>query len=238
MNQPHPQSSSLFRGRHFDRTIIILCVRWYITYKLRYRDLVEMMSERGVDISHTTILRWVQRYVPAFEKRWNRYAHRVGSSWRVDETYIKVGGRWTYLYRAIDKQGLTVDFLLSAHRDIPAARHFFTRAIKQHGPPERITIDGYPATHTALSELKAKNVLPPATKVRTSKYLNNLIEQDHRRVKQRVYPMLGFKSFANAAITISGIELAHQIRKEQFDVLKVSQGRARVPQLWETVLAA
>ena len=112
---------SPFRGRHFDRSIIILCVRWYITYKLSYRDLVEMMAERGVDVSHTTILRWVQRYVPEFEKRWNRYARPVGASWRVDETYIRVRGRWTYLYRAVDKQGLAVDFLLSEHRDVSAS---------------------------------------------------------------------------------------------------------------------
>src|SRR5215213_10444831 len=132
MNQPPPHAPSLFRGRHFDRAVIILCVRWYITYKLSYRDLVEMMAERCVDLSHTTILRWVQRYVPEFEKRWTRFASPVGSSWRVDETYIRVRGRWTYLHRAVDKQGLTVDFLLSAHRDITAAKQFFTRAIKQH----------------------------------------------------------------------------------------------------------
>src|SRR5215213_2964727 len=129
MNQPRsPHVSSLFRGRHFDRTVIIFFVRWYITYKLSYRDLVEMMAERGVAVSHTTILRWVQHYVPEFEKRWGRYARPVGNSWRVDETYIKVRGRWTYLYRAADRQGLTVDFLLSEHRDISAARQSFTKA--------------------------------------------------------------------------------------------------------------
>jgi transposase-like protein len=116
----------MFHGRHFDRTIIILCVRWYLTYKLSYRGLVEMMAERGVDVSHTTILQWVQRFVPEFEKRWNCYARPVGSSWRVDETYIRVRGRWTYLYRAVDKQGLTFDFLLSERRDIAAAKLFFT----------------------------------------------------------------------------------------------------------------
>src|SRR5215210_954974 len=175
MKQPPPHASSLFRGRHFDHTIIVLCVRWYITYKLSYRDLVEMMAERGVAVSHTTILRWVQRYVPEFEKRWNRYARPVGTSWRVDETYIRVRGRWTYLYRAVDKQGLTVDFLLSEHRDIAAAKRFFTRATKQHGAPQSITLDGYPATHSAVTELQASGVLSPQTKVWTSKYLNNLV---------------------------------------------------------------
>jgi transposase-like protein len=233
----HHLSPTLFHGRHFDRTVILLCVRWYITYKLSYRDLVEMMAERGVDISHTTILRWVQCYVPEFEKRWHRYTRPAGASWRVDETYIKVKGRWTYLYRAVDKQGRTVDFLLSEHRDVAAAKQFFTQAIQNHSAPERITVDGYPATHTAISELKAEEVLPQNTKVRTSKYLNNLIEQDHRRVKQRIYPMLGLKSFRNAAITISGIELIHKIRKGQFDASKISHSGVRVAQLWETVLS-
>ena len=196
-----------------------------------------MMAERGVDISHTTILRWVQRYVPEFENRWSRYARPVGTSWRVNGTYIKVKGRWTYLYRAVDKQGLTIDFLLSKHRDVVTAKQFFTQSIKQHGPPEKITVDGYPATHTAIIELKAKNVLPQSTKVRTSKYLNNLIEQDHRKVKRRIYSMLGFRRLQNAAITISGIELLRKIRKGQFETSKVVQSGVRSPQLWEAVLS-
>jgi transposase-like protein len=237
-NQPPPHPSSLFHGRHFDRSIIILCVRLYITYKLSYRDLVEIMTERGVDISHTTILRWVQHYVPEFEKRWNRYARPVGTSWRVDETYIRVSGRWTYLYRAVDRQRLTVDFLLCEHRDIAAAKRFFTRAIDQHSAPARITLDGYPATHTAIAELKMDGVLHIETKVWTSKYLNNIVEQDHRRVKQRVYPMLGFMNFRNATIAISGIELAQKIRKGQFNIAQVKGGmKVRMPQVWDAVLA-
>src|SRR5215204_1856211 len=209
---PEP-SQSLFRGRHFDHVVIILCVRWYVTYKLSYRDLVAMMAERGIAVSHTTILRRVQCYVPEFEKRWRRRSRPVGTSWRVDETYIRVRGRWTYLYRAVDERGLTVDFLLSEHRDIAAAKRFFTRAIERHGAPDRITLDGYPATHAAVAELTKSGVLRPRTKVRTSKYLNNLVEQDHRRVKQRIYPMLGYKKFANASVTISGFELVQKIRK-------------------------
>jgi transposase-like protein len=198
-----------------------------------------MMVERGVALSHTTILRWVQRFVPEFEKRWRRYARRVGTSWRVDETYIKIRGRWAYLYRAVDKQGLTVDFLLSEHRDMSAARQFFTRAIELHGSPERITLDGYPATHSAVAELKASGVIRPEAKVWTSKYLNNIIEQDHRRVKQRVYPMLGFKNFRHAAVTISGIELVQKIKKGQFDTSRVTTGTgASVAHIWEMVIAS
>jgi transposase-like protein len=237
MNQPL-HSTALFHGSHFDRTIIILCVRWYITYKLSYRDVVEIMAERGVDVSHTTILRWVQYYVPEFEKRWNRYARPVGTAWRVDETYIKVRGRWNYLYRAVDNHGLTVDFLLSEHRDIAAAKRFFTRAVQQHSAPSSITLDGYPATHSAVAELKKSGMLRPQTKVWTSKYLNNIVEQDHRRVKQRVYPMLGFKNFANAAVAISGVELAQKIRKGQFDLTQLRGGvKVRMPQVWDATLA-
>ena len=197
------------------------------------------MAERGVAVSHTTILRWVQCYVPEFEQRWRRYARPVGTSWRVDETYLSVQGQWTYLYRAVDQQGLTVDFLLREHRDIAAAKRFVTRAVEQHGSPETITLDGCPATHAAVAELKQSGMLRPQTKVRTSKYLNNLVEQDHRRVKQRIYPLLGFKSFRNAAVTLSGVELAQQIRQGQFDTTKLT-GRVGgpEPQVWEAVLAA
>ena len=197
-----------------------------------------MMAERGVDLAHTTILRWVQRYIPDFEKQWQRYLRPVGSSWRMDETYVKVRGEWKYLYRAVDKQGHTVDFFLSEHRGIESAKQFFAHAIERGGPPEKITVDAYPATHSAIAELKESDTLPPQVLVRTSKYLNNLIEQDHRRVKQRVYPMLGFKRFGNAAVTISGVELAHKIKKGQFDTSGLRLEGVRAQELWQAVLAA
>src|ERR1700730_10722851 len=161
-------AQDLFKGRHFDQEIIVLCVRWYLAFKLSSRDLVQMMAERGIGLAHTTILRWVQRYVPEFEKRWNRYALPVGNSWRVDETYIKVRGQWVYLYRAVDKEGPTVDLLLSRRRDIAAAKRFFTRAVKQHGAPRVITLDGYAASHRAVDKLKATGRLPRRVRVRSS----------------------------------------------------------------------
>ena len=147
-------AQELFKGRHFDQEIIVLCVRWYLTFKLSSRDLVQMMVELGITLTHTTILRWVQRYVPEFEKRWSRYARPVGDSWRVDETYLKIKGQWVYLYRAVDKAGRAVDFLLSRRRDIPAAKRFFSRATRQHGVPRVITLDGYAASHRAVAKLK------------------------------------------------------------------------------------
>src|ERR1700750_2644281 len=182
----------LFKGRHFGREVIVLCVRWYLSFKLSSRDLVQMMNEVGIRLAHTTILRWVQRYVPEFEKRCSRYARPVGGSWRCDETYVKVKGRWTYLYRAVDKQGRTVDFLLSERRDVIAAKRFFRKAMKVHATPRVITLDAYAAWHRAITELKSAGTMPRRVRIRSSKYLNNVVEQDHCRIKHRIRPMLGF----------------------------------------------
>ncbi len=138
----------LFEDRHFDREVIILCVRWYLRYKLSLRDLEEMMAERGLSLVLTTIMRWVQRYAPEFVKRWNRFGSPVGRSWRVDETYVKLRGRWVYLYRAVDRTGKTADFRLSAKRDVAAAKAFFGKAVKSQGAPETVTLDGYAASYS------------------------------------------------------------------------------------------
>jgi transposase-like protein len=140
-----PLSPAFLHGHHFDRPIIILCDRWYITYKLSRRDAVEMMAGRGFDAPHTTILRWVQCCVPGFGKRWGRHARPVGTSWRAGETQIRVEGRWTYLRRAVDRRGLTADLLPSERGDVAAAKRFFIRAIERHGAPERVTPGGRPA---------------------------------------------------------------------------------------------
>jgi transposase-like protein len=147
-------TEELFKGRHFDQEIVVLCVRWYLSFKLSYRDLVAMMGERGIDLAHTTILRWVQHYTPEFERRWKRFARSVGGSWRMDETYVKVHGVWVYLYRAVDKQGLTVDFYLSQNRDLEAAQQFVRKAMKNRRVPAKITLDAYAASHRAVGELQ------------------------------------------------------------------------------------
>jgi transposase-like protein len=217
MTQPIPRDA-IYKRRVFDAQVIELCVRWYISYRLSYRDLVEMMAERGIRVAHTTILRWVIRYVPEYQRRWSRFARPVGTSWRVDETYVSVRGRWHYLYRAVDKQGKTIDFLLRRDRGIAAAQAFFRKALSCVAPrtPRKITLDGHVPSRRALWLLRREHPCWRNVKVRTSRYLNNIVEQDHRAIKRRCASMAGFKSFATAAVTIAGIELAHRIRKRQF----------------------
>ena len=236
--QPFVPVEALFKGRHFDGQIIIRCVSWYTSFKLSLRDLVIMMADRGIPLTHTTILRWVQHYLPEFEKRWSRYARSVGGSWRMDETYIKVRGRWVYLYRAVDQAGRTVDFFLSRNRDVTAAKTFLRNAMKHRRTPTKITLDAYAASHRTVREMKETGELPRRVKVRSSQYLNNLVEQDHRRIKQRIRPMLGFRRFDHAAVTITGIELAEKTKKGQFKTGKFGNRKFTMSELWNAALAA
>ena len=214
-------------------------MRWYITYRLSYRDLVAMMAERGVVVSHTTILRWVLRYVPEFEKRWARYSQPVNPSWRVDETAVSVRGGKHYLYRAVDRQGKSVDHLLCADRSRDAAQAFFRKAVgNATGWPRTVNLDGNLASRLALQMLGKEDPRWQRVVVRDRRYLNNIVEQDHRAIKSRCASMLGFKSFGTAAITLAGIELAHRIRKRQFSFGNGGDCSASsLKQLWDRAIA-
>jgi transposase-like protein len=170
----------------------------------------------------------------------DRRARCVNSSWRVDETYISIRGKWNYLYRAVDRYGKTVDFLLRPDRGIAAAQAFFRKALSTHWPhwPRKVTLDGHTQTHLALRLLRRENPRWKYVQVSSSRYLNNLIEQDHRAIKRRCASMGGFKSFRSAAITLSGIELAHRIRKRQFSFGRGRWGNSgTLKQLWDRALA-
>ena len=162
-------------------------MRWYLRYALSYRDLEEMMNERGLSVDHTTIYRWAQAYAPELEKRIRPHLRLTNDSYRVDETYIKIKGKWKYLYRAVDSTGQTIDFMLSAKRDARAAKRFFRKMLKaaSHSPPRVINVDWSNAYPPAVEELKNEGRLPVSSQLRQCRYLNNLIEQDHRLIKHR-----------------------------------------------------
>ncbi len=202
-----------FKGRHFEREMILQSIRWYLAYSLSYRDIEEIMKERGFEVDHSTIQRWVVHYSPELENAFHKKKKRPGDRWRLDETYIKVKGQWKYFYRAVDKQRNTIDFLLTAKRDKKAALRFLSKAIERNGKPGLINIDKSGANTAAI---KAYNIdHDKRIKIRQCKYLNNIIEQDHRRVKRQCRPMLGFKSFRSAQITLAGIELINISRKSK-----------------------
>jgi len=229
-----------FKWRHFQSDIILLCLRWYLRYSLSYRDLEEIMRERGLSVDHTTIYRWVQHYAPELDKRCRPHLKVCTDSWKVDETYIKVRKIWMYLYRAVDSQGNTLEFLLSPTRNAEAAKRFFLKALHSPSgsasqthtieeqvtqptaviiaamlPPRVINVDKNAAYPKVIAELKANGVLPAAVELRQVKYLNNLVEQDHRFIKRLVKPGLGFFSLETAGRTLQGYEVMNMMRKGQ-----------------------
>jgi IS6 family transposase len=214
------EKENLFKWKHYQPDMILLTVRWYLRYNLSFRDLVEMMEERGLAIAHTTIMRWVHQYGPELDKRIRRHLKQTNDSWRVDETYIKVKGQWMYLYRAVDSDGNTIDFFLSKTRDAKAAKCFLKKALafSYVSRPRVITVDKNPAYPVAIQQLKNEKKMPEGIQIRKIKYLNNIVEQDHRFIKRRVLPMLGFKSFDTATSILSGVEAMHMIKKEQIDL--------------------
>ena len=211
------EQDGAFKGRHFTSGVIVWALRWYLAFPISYRDLASMLSDRGVSVDHTTLFRWVQAYAAKLEQRIRRRLRPCTGSWRVDETYIKVKGVWTYLYRAVDSLGQTIDFLLSARRDAAAAKRFFRKALAQPHTvnPRTITVDKNAAYPRAVADLKRAGQLWRFSRLRQCKYLNNIVEQDHRRIKRLVRPGLGFGSFRTAKRTLAGYEAMAMIRKGQ-----------------------
>ena len=212
-----------FKGSQFPKHIILHAVYFYLRYSVSLRELEEILAERGVVVDHATLNRWVVKFSPLIALEAQKRKRPTAISWRMDETYIKVHGKWTYLYRAVDRAGKTLDFMLSERRNTAAATLFFAKALSNNGIPLRIVIDKSGANGAGIKEVnKIFSRFGRTVKISTirSKYLNNIIEQDHRFIKRRTRPMLGFKSFAAAASTLDGIEVAQMIRKKQL----LSQG--------------
>ncbi|WP_150467987.1 IS6 family transposase [Francisella sp. SYW-9] len=209
-----------FKYKHFTGEVILWAIRWYLKYGIIYRELEEMLKERGIDVDHTTIYRWVIQYSPELKKKLSWYRGRIYfKTLRVDETYIKVKGKWKYLYRAVTKDGYTVDFYLSHTRNTKAAKRFLSKTLRnfKYDIPNKINTDMNPAYNNAISELKAENDDYSHIEHRKEKYLNNIIEQDHGKLKRLIKPMLGFKSIKTANATILGYEWMRMFKKGQFD---------------------
>jgi transposase-like protein len=210
-------NSSPFKWRHYAPDVILLCVRWYCRYQLSYRDLEEMMGERGLTVDHVTIFRRVQRYAPEINKRMRPHLKMSGTSYRLDETYVKVGSEWKYLYRAVDSAGCTIEFMLSAKRDVSAAKRFFKKMMRadHRRLPFTIGTDKHASYPEAFAASVKEKVLPSDCKLRRVKYLNNIIEQDHRAVRRRWRAMQCFRTFHTAERALEGVEALHMIRTGQ-----------------------
>ena len=205
------------------KDIILMVVRWYIAYSLSCRDIEELMLERGIPVDHSTVNRWVIYYSPLLENEFRKNRKRkIGASWRMDETYIKIKGVWNYLYRAVDKNGDTIDFMLSEKRDAASAKAFFDEAIGSSGLPEKVTMDKSGANKAAVEKINLLFFVFALLgfpyfqiTIRQIKYLNNIVEQDHRGIKKITKPMMGFKAFHSAEATLVGIELHRMLKKSQ-----------------------
>lgn len=227
-NKKHKDVKNPFKWKHAVGEVILWLVTWYSRYALSYRDLKELAAERGLDLDHSTIYRWVQEYAPELNKRTKPYLKMTSDSWRLDKTYVKIKGIWHYLYRAIDKQGNTLDWMLSINRNKISAKRFFKKLLgnKHTIDPRVINVDKSPTFPPALSELQAEGEAPEKTKLRTIKYLNNSMENDHKSTKSRYRQW--YQSFSTARNTLDGIETMRMIQKGQVcyigkDIVKQNQ---------------
>ncbi|KZU81080.1 Mobile element protein [Lactiplantibacillus plantarum] len=201
-----------FKGRHFQKDIILAAVGYYFRFSLSYRDVVEILRDRGITVHHTTVMRWVHHYGPLFKVLWRKQQCSHSQNWRVDETYIKINGQWCYFYRAIDIHGLTLDFELRKHRDYQSAYHFLRHLLTTYGRPNCLVTDQYGGTLKSIKQV-IKDGLLKLENHQCSKYRNNLIEQDHRLIKHVLVKSSGFQSLRTALKKLSGIEVMYQLHK-------------------------
>jgi transposase-like protein len=217
-----PRAVSVFAGFRFPPEVISLAVRWYLRYGLSYRDVEELLAERGITVDHVTVYRWVQRFTPEFIEAARPGRHAPGDRWFVNETYVKVAGRWTYLYRAVDQYGQVIDVLLSARRDLAAARCFFTRALRTGAVPVEVTTDRAPVYPRVLDELV------PSALHTVERHANNPIEADHGRLKARLSPMRGLKRHRSARVLAAGHAFVQNLRRDHYDIATEASARHRL----------
>ena len=211
-SRPPVHAPSAFSGFRFPPEVILLAVRWYLRYGLCYRDLEELLAERGITVDHVTLFRWVQRFTPELIDAARPTRHAVGDRWFVDETYVKVNGVWRYVYRAVDQHGQVIDVFVSKRRDIASARRFFTTALAAHAAPVEVITDRAPALANVIEDLI------PAAFHNTGQYENNRCECDHGRLKARLRPMRGLKTDRTASVVIRGHAFVQNLRRGHYEL--------------------
>ena len=212
LNRPIQSPVSAFAGFRFPSEVILIALRWYLRYGLSYRDLEELLAERGIEVDHVTLFRWVQRFTPILVDAARPCRHSVGGHWFVDETYVKVSGTWRYVYRAVDQYGQVIDVFVSKRRDLKAATRFLVNAIGTHGEPAEITTDRAHALVRVVSELL------PDVLHDTTQYANNRVEADHGRLKARLRPMRGLKRDRTASVVIRGHAFIQNLRRGHYEL--------------------
>jgi IS6 family transposase len=217
-----PRLPSAFAGFRFPPEVISLAVRWYLRYGLSYRDVEELLAERGITVDHVTVYRWVQRFTPEFIEAARPCRHAPGDRWFVDETYLKISGRWAYLYRAVDQYGQVIDVLMSARRDLAAARRFFIRALRAGTVPAEVTTDRAPVYPRVLDELV------PSALHTVTRHANNPIEADHGRLKARLRPTRGLKRHRSARVLAARHAFVQNLRRGHYDIATEIAGRHRL----------
>jgi transposase-like protein len=231
--RPGSLPRSVFAGFRFPSDVIVLAVRWYLRFGLSYRDVEELLAERGVEVDHVTIYRWVQRFTPLLTEAARPCRHAVGDRWQVDETYVKVAGRWRYIYRAIDQFGQVIDVFVSPRRDAKEANRFFERAMgATKVRPVEVTTDKAPVYPAVLKELL------PAAWHRTEQYANNRIECDHGRLKSRLRPMRGLKQDRSARVVIAGHAFVQNLRRGHYELAVDEPTNRRVAVAFDELVLA